>query len=199
MFEQSKHLVSPIKQQLSNEFKSLISTTPVNHSSPIYHSTVSKPTIKPKVNFHSIVDLATSESPKSFNDSGFISSYLNSILMTSSLNSSYNNESNSTLEEKENNESRLLTDSKKLRTTFTDNQKRMLDEYFATNPYPDPKEAEDLSQQLNLPENVIKVWFQNKRSRNKQKKSSVTKRIYPSNNNSPLIANLKLFSSQFNN
>jgi hypothetical protein len=48
----------------------------------------------------------------------------------------------------------------------------MLDQYFRRNPYPDPRETEDLSTQLNLPENVIKVWFQNKRSRDKQRKSS---------------------------
>ena len=41
----------------------------------------------------------------------------------------------------------------------------MLEQYFRRNPYPDPRETEDLSKQLNLPENVIKVWFQNKRSR----------------------------------
>jgi hypothetical protein len=50
----------------------------------------------------------------------------------------------------------------------------MLDQYFRKNCYPDPMEIEDLSQSLNLPEGVIKVWFQNKRSRNKQKKPSGT-------------------------
>jgi len=88
-------------------------------------------------------------------------------------------------------------DSKKLRTTFTDSQKQMLDEYFATNPYPDPKETEDLSNQLCLPENVIKVWFQNKRSRNKQRKSTNSKRIYAVQESS-LVNNLKIFSEKFN-
>ena len=48
----------------------------------------------------------------------------------------------------------------------------MLEQYFRRNPCPDPRETEDLSKQLNLPENVIKVWFQNKRSRDKQRKFS---------------------------
>ena len=48
----------------------------------------------------------------------------------------------------------------------------MLEQYFRRNPYPDPRETEDLSKQLVLPENVIKVWFQNKRSRDKQRKFS---------------------------
>ena len=65
-----------------------------------------------------------------------------------------------------------IDNGKKVRTTFTDHQKNMLDVYFRKNPYPDPSETEDLSQQLVLPENVIKVWFQNKRSRDKQRQFS---------------------------
>jgi FixJ family two-component response regulator len=48
----------------------------------------------------------------------------------------------------------------------------MLDVYFQQNPYPDPRETEEISNDLNLPESVIKVWFQNKRSRDKQRKFS---------------------------
>lgn len=54
---------------------------------------------------------------------------------------------------------------KKIRTSFSDQQKSMLEYYFEHNPYPDPKETEDISVKLSLTENVIKVWFQNKRSR----------------------------------
>jgi len=92
----------------------------------------------------------------------------------------------------------------------------MLDYYFNQNPYPDPRETEDMSAHLALPENVIKVWFQNKRSRDKQRKfsrdnnSRVSKSNHypttiPTNKNSnehvnasPLIANLQLLS-QLNN
>jgi hypothetical protein len=52
-----------------------------------------------------------------------------------------------------------------------------LDIYFNKNPYPDPSETQELSEQLVLPENVIKVWFQNKRSRDKQRKFSHSNRM----------------------
>jgi len=82
-----------------------------------------------------------------------------------------------------------------------------LDIYFQKNPYPDPKETEDLSQQLGLPENVIKVWFQNKRSRDKQRKFSKSRHLQTNKNplnesnfmiNSPFVTNLQLLSSRFN-
>ena len=91
---------------------------------------------------------------------------------------------------------------KKVRTTFTDHQKKMLDVFFKKNPYPDPRETEELSQQLVLPENVIKVWFQNKRSRDKQRKFSnknaakhQASSVQPAQAfSSPLIANLHFLS-----
>ncbi len=52
-----------------------------------------------------------------------------------------------------------------------------MDIYFNKNPYPDPSETQELSEQLVLPENVIKVWFQNKRSRDKQRKFSHSNRM----------------------
>ncbi|CAF0797892.1 unnamed protein product [Rotaria sp. Silwood1] len=56
---------------------------------------------------------------------------------------------------------------KKIRTAFTDNQKQCLDRFYSTNRYPDPTEMETLSHLLLLDEKVIRVWFQNKRSREK--------------------------------
>ena len=61
---------------------------------------------------------------------------------------------------------------KKVRTSFSDHQKSMLEYLFEYNPYPDPKETEDISIKLSLSESVVKVWFQNKRSRDKQRKFS---------------------------
>lgn len=116
-------------------------------------------------------------------------------------------------EDKENlSKSNNKLDNKKYRTTFSEEQKKQLDFYFNQNPYPDPREAEDMSAHLGLPENVIKVWFQNKRSRDKQRKfsrennSRVNKTNQFStnssneqlNNVSPLIVNLQLLS-QLNN
>ena len=51
-------------------------------------------------------------------------------------------------------------------------QKQQLEVFFQRNPYPDPRETEEMSAQLGLGEAVIKVWFQNKRSRDKQRKFS---------------------------
>lgn len=140
----------------------------------------------------------------SSNDSGYLSTFINSILYQQTLSNTsyslinnYNIKSNQHDQDKENQILDTKQDSKKLRTTFTETQKQMLDEYFAMNPYPDPKETEDLSNQLSLAENVIKVWFQNKRSRNKQRKSTNSKRIYAVQE-STLVNNLKIFSEKFN-
>ncbi len=56
---------------------------------------------------------------------------------------------------------------KKIRTVFTDHQKQYLDRFYSTNRYPDSTEMEALSSFLSLEEKVIRVWFQNKRSREK--------------------------------
>jgi hypothetical protein len=42
-----------------------------------------------------------------------------------------------------------------------------LDRFYATNRYPDPTQMETLSRLLTLEVKVIRVWFQNKRSREK--------------------------------
>ncbi|CAF2373014.1 unnamed protein product [Rotaria sp. Silwood2] len=67
---------------------------------------------------------------------------------------------------------------KKIRTAFTDNQKQYLDRFYSSNRYPDPTEMETLSRLLLLNEKVIRVWFQNKRSREKH---------YPRNNSNSTI------------
>ena len=56
---------------------------------------------------------------------------------------------------------------KKNRTAFTDAQRCSLERFYITNRYPDPTELEDLSRMLTLEEKVIRIWFQNKRSREK--------------------------------
>lgn len=169
---------------------------------------------KPRVNFHSIDDLANSE------DSGIASNVSSNMSKSTNesspalIQSQFNkklDEVEQEEEEKENIENnkkqQLNENGKKFRTTFTDQQKKALEVYFQKNPYPDPKETEDLSQQLVLPENVIKVWFQNKRSRDKQRKFShksrqqnntstnVENNVY---NQSPIVANLQLLTSRLN-
>jgi len=62
---------------------------------------------------------------------------------------------------------RFLKKTKKIRTAFTDDQKQYLDHFYSINRYPDPTQMEKLSCLLSLDEKVIRVWFQNKRSREK--------------------------------
>jgi len=62
---------------------------------------------------------------------------------------------------------KIIKQQKKNRTAFTDHQKISLDRFYATNRYPDPTQMEALSRLLSLEEKVIRVWFQNKRSREK--------------------------------
>lgn len=209
MFQQlelSTSATSP-RQSFKKDQSSIDISTPVTRNISSLYELNSIKSNKPKVNFHSIEDLALSNSVKhdfglSLNDSGFMSSLMSSFLTSSFTCSTPCNTSNHTRHlnkepSEENNDSRnQYNDGKKLRTTFTENQKSRLEEYFSINPYPDPKETEDLSQNLNLPESVIKVWFQNKRSRNKQKKSTVSKIIHPVATDSPIISSLRFLSSQ---
>ncbi|RWS23282.1 ventral anterior homeobox 2b-like protein, partial [Leptotrombidium deliense] len=69
---------------------------------------------------------------------------------------------------------------KRLRTTFTSNQLQTLEDVFARNRYLSAKEKKELSSKLKLTETQIKVWFQNRRTKqkrdeNKQKQEIVTK------------------------
>ena len=167
----------------------------------------------PRVNFHSIEDIVyggdTSKCNESIvhNDSGF-SSFHDSKSFSPVVEQKNDAEeyASDIDEDKENNtsDSKKTIDSKKVRTTFTEEQKKALDVYFRKNPYPDPKETEELSHHLSLPENVIKVWFQNKRSRDKQRKFSTKSQFKNQqqqqifNTSSPIVNNLQLLSSRIN-
>ncbi|XP_041349479.1 mucin-5AC-like [Gigantopelta aegis] len=54
---------------------------------------------------------------------------------------------------------------KKSRTNYTPAQVRSLERVFLDTPYPESQVMEDLSKNLNIPEQKLKVWFQNKRAR----------------------------------
>ncbi|CAF0742750.1 unnamed protein product [Didymodactylos carnosus] len=148
--------------------------------SSISISTLEQTKSSNRVNFRSIAELATSSSTPNSNsheDSGY-----NSILTTSEnqkMSSSIDNDDSCDESQDENaqvsvekkvDSSLAKTDmngKKKNRTQFTDNQKWALDRFYATQSYPDPSQMELLSRQLSLEEKVIRVWFQNKRSRDK--------------------------------
>jgi hypothetical protein len=180
---------------------------------------------KPRVNFHSIDDIVyggssekpTFDSHHEQNDSGFSSfqaskhgSFNSTPSMAQDSSDGIDVENSSDGEDDKENQvlsKQQNADGKKFRTSFTDEQKKSLDVYFRKNPYPDPKETEDLSKQLVLPENVIKVWFQNKRSRDKQRKFSNRASTKQYNDNScnnfsstssPIVANLQLLTSRLN-
>lgn len=121
-----------VSQQISALQSSTIVLSAIRNKTPILTHR------RPRINFHSIEDLA--------------SSYINSDSGYSS--SSYSDETDDTKEE---NWSTKRASGKQVKTTFTEHQKRSLDEYFKRNPYPDPRDTEEISKQLVLPEIVIKV------------------------------------------
>lgn len=164
---------------------------------------VLKTATKPRANFHSIDDLASSSSSSgspSDSDSGYSTRLYDHEQSTAKKLDMSDAEEPLPVPQSADNQA----NSKKVRTTFTDGQKKALDVYFQRNPYPDPRETEELSQQLVLPENVIKVWFQNKRSRDKQRKFSHKTRHATSGsessslNTSPLVANLQMLTYKLN-
>jgi hypothetical protein len=194
--------------QSSAEFftptKSLDVSVVVETTTPIINTEQIKSTRKPRVNFHSIHDIVYGGC-ESQNDSGFSSFHKSPVLDIQNSTNEYEEDKENDLSFCKKNQIVHPTDAngKKLRTAFTDEQKRALEDYFNHNPYPDPKETEDLSMQLVLPENVIKVWFQNKRSRDKQRKFSKNRDqfLQKSENiftSSPIVANLQLLQSRLN-
>ncbi|XP_060578650.1 homeobox protein DLL-1-like [Ruditapes philippinarum] len=54
---------------------------------------------------------------------------------------------------------------KKARTNYTNEQVQTLLKIFHENPYPDSEHMETIGKDLGIPENKIKIWFQNKRAR----------------------------------
>ncbi|KAL4226549.1 Homeodomain [Mactra antiquata] len=54
---------------------------------------------------------------------------------------------------------------KKARTNYTNDQVQALLKIFHENPYPDSEMMENIGKDLGIPENKIKIWFQNKRAR----------------------------------
>ncbi|CAF3468572.1 unnamed protein product [Rotaria socialis] len=136
-----------------------------NSSSPTFNScwfaysslfnSVRPTTPKVRHNFKSIDELL---SPLKTNDeTGY----------NSQLSSAFRSQNNGDENEKPTKSSRSQNKSKTIRTAFTDEQREYLDRFYSTNRYPDPSQIETLSQLLSLDEKVVRVWFQNKRSREK--------------------------------
>ncbi|WAQ96394.1 PITX3-like protein [Mya arenaria] len=54
---------------------------------------------------------------------------------------------------------------KLVRTCYTNEQIQILMKMFHENPYPDSEQMEDMAKEFGVPDNKIKIWFQNKRAR----------------------------------
>ncbi|CAF3565046.1 unnamed protein product [Rotaria socialis] len=67
---------------------------------------------------------------------------------------------------------RSTAPARRYRSSFTNEQLQLLEQFFSHTPYPDVTTRENLSQRLNIEENRIQVWFSNRRARNK--KSALT-------------------------
>ncbi|XP_052777398.1 pituitary homeobox 2-like [Mya arenaria] len=54
---------------------------------------------------------------------------------------------------------------KLVRTCYTNEQIQILMKMFHENPYPDSEQMEEMAKEFGVPDNKIKIWFQNKRAR----------------------------------
>ena len=54
------------------------------------------------------------------------------------------------------------------RSSFTEEQLEILEQFFSHTPYPDVTTRENLSQRLDIEENRIQIWFSNRRARTKK-------------------------------
>ncbi|ESN97229.1 hypothetical protein HELRODRAFT_85680 [Helobdella robusta] len=58
---------------------------------------------------------------------------------------------------------------KRPRFSYTRQQLKELEEHFLVNPYLTKSPMAQLSVKLNIPESQVKIWFQNRRMREKKK------------------------------
>jgi hypothetical protein len=57
---------------------------------------------------------------------------------------------------------------RRFRSSFTEEQIDILEQFFSHTPYPDVTTRENLSQRLNIELNRIQIWFSNRRARTRK-------------------------------
>ena len=87
------------------------------------------------------------------------------------------------------------SDKKGKRNRLTNDQTKVLQEFFNMNPYPKKGDLESLSEQLNLSCKVIKVWFQNAR----QKTTSISKYPPPVEPQYEMLESVETYYEETNN
>ncbi len=66
----------------------------------------------------------------------------------------------------------LVTKRRGVRTGFSDKQRRVLEKAFSITNYPDEVKRQQLAHELKLEESVIRVWFQNRRAKQRRLRNS---------------------------
>jgi hypothetical protein len=160
-----------------------IQSTPNNFEQSLNHESTKVTRNKKPCNFHSILDLASSSSVTT---SASVQLSTTQRITTEKpapdlkLNSLNFNESlkqlSLQLQNKENalpvhntTATEASTIKRKPRTQITKKQKEILEYAYSMKCYPDANEVEYLCHLLGFEENVIRIWYQNKRARNKNK------------------------------
>ncbi|XP_072547870.1 dharma [Salminus brasiliensis] len=60
----------------------------------------------------------------------------------------------------------------RIRTVFTENQTKQLDQLFSITEYPSVEARAELARNTGLSEEIVRVWFKNRRARRKRQKPS---------------------------
>uniref|UniRef100_W5KST7 Dharma n=1 Tax=Astyanax mexicanus TaxID=7994 RepID=W5KST7_ASTMX len=60
----------------------------------------------------------------------------------------------------------------RIRTVFTENQTRQLDQLFSITEYPSVEARAELARNTGLSEEIVRVWFKNRRARRKRQRPS---------------------------
>ncbi len=72
-----------------------------------------------------------------------------------------------------------MTKRRGVRTEYSDKQRAILEQAFSITNYPDDVRRQQLAHELKLEESVIKVWFQNRRAKQRRLRNSTQRSDLP--------------------